>query len=264
MQPARRGDDDVDAARAARAPGRCATPPKTSDGREPRAAGEGAEALADLHRELARRREHQRPAGLRRGAGVQLEQLVEDRQRERRRLAGAGLGAAEDVAARQLRRDRAATWMGVGVSKPVRFSASVSGRASPKSAKVVVVTRLSFPRGLCRSRLSPSSGADDENCLLTMSGAIAPSAPSWRTRYAARFPAGPGAGQQPDHRQIHMLRCKNKPEVSRDRNRPDSVTVPTVPGEHVPARNWVANDPLMLNSSGLSPARLNRLGGKQK
>ena len=37
-------------------------------------------------------------------------------------------------------------WIGVGVSKPARASASVRGVARPKAAKGEVVTKYSFPR----------------------------------------------------------------------------------------------------------------------
>ena len=73
---------------------------------ERQARGEIAEALRDLAREFAGRAEHERARSeLRRGARVR-EQLVEDRQRERRRLAGAGLGDADEIAARHQGRDR--------------------------------------------------------------------------------------------------------------------------------------------------------------
>ena len=59
------------------------------------------ERLGDLHRQLARRHQHQRA----RRAAVALrgrcEQAIEQRQRERGRLAGAGAGLAEHVAARE-------------------------------------------------------------------------------------------------------------------------------------------------------------------
>jgi hypothetical protein len=66
----------------------------------------GREALADLRRQLAGRRQHQR-ADLRVVARARVEPL-QHRQRERRRLAGARLGAPDDVAARQSRPDRLA------------------------------------------------------------------------------------------------------------------------------------------------------------
>jgi hypothetical protein len=59
------------------------------------------EALLDLHAQFARRRQDQRP-GPPRTAG----EAVEDRQRERRRLAGAGLGEADEVAALECDGDR--------------------------------------------------------------------------------------------------------------------------------------------------------------
>ena len=58
------------------------------------------ERLGDLQRQLAGRREHQRLGGLL----VDVD-LGQDRQRERRGLAGAGLREADDVGARQQRRD---------------------------------------------------------------------------------------------------------------------------------------------------------------
>ena len=65
-----------------------------------------AERRLDLDRELAGRGEDQRPAGLRRRPAGERQELVQDRQREGRGLAGAGLGDAEDVAAGHLRGDR--------------------------------------------------------------------------------------------------------------------------------------------------------------
>ena len=81
-------------------------PPSTSSVESRAPPAKRAEARLDLHRELAGRREDQRAAGLRRRPLPELEELVQDRQREGRGLAGAGLGDAEDVAARELRRDR--------------------------------------------------------------------------------------------------------------------------------------------------------------
>ena len=69
------------------------------------------ERLAHLERELAGRREHQR---LRRLL-LQVE-AGEDRQRERRGLAGAGLREADHVAAREQRRDGRGLDRGTGVS----------------------------------------------------------------------------------------------------------------------------------------------------
>jgi hypothetical protein len=65
----------------------------------------GANAFVDLGRELARRHEHQRARRFRR-MSVVVEQL-QDRQREAGRLAGAGLGAGQEVPARENFRDHA-------------------------------------------------------------------------------------------------------------------------------------------------------------
>ena len=59
------------------------------------------ERLAHLQRELARRGEHERLRGLLRHV-----EAVEDRQRERRGLARAGLRESHDVAAGEQRGDR--------------------------------------------------------------------------------------------------------------------------------------------------------------
>ena len=74
----------------------------------------GGEAVADLGRQLARRGEHQRAARLRPGAPDVGRQAVQDRQRERRRLAGTGLGAAQEVAAGK-KMGMALAWIGVGM-----------------------------------------------------------------------------------------------------------------------------------------------------
>ena len=93
-QPARRRDDDVDAA-----PERVLLRPH-ADAAEDRRAGdrrvhrEVVQVLEDLCRQLARGRQHQR-AGR---AARPVDQLVEDREQERRRLPAAGHGAGEHVA----------------------------------------------------------------------------------------------------------------------------------------------------------------------
>jgi hypothetical protein len=63
--------------------------------------GVAAEGLGDLERELTGGREHQHLGGLLRQVDAR-----KDRERERGRLAGAGLGEADDVLAGQERRDR--------------------------------------------------------------------------------------------------------------------------------------------------------------
>ena len=57
------------------------------------------EVVDDLRRQLARRRQHQRA----RGAARLVDQLVQDRQQKRGRLAAAGHGAGEQVAALRAR-----------------------------------------------------------------------------------------------------------------------------------------------------------------
>ena len=69
----------------------------------------GADALRDLHRELAGGRHHERPDRVAGGreARVRVDpQALEDRQGEGGRLAGAGLGGGEEVAALEDERDR--------------------------------------------------------------------------------------------------------------------------------------------------------------
>ena len=65
----------------------------------------GAEAVGDLAGEFARRREHQHAARFALGPLPLVGEVVEDRQREGRGLAGAGLRDADDVAAKGGERD---------------------------------------------------------------------------------------------------------------------------------------------------------------
>ncbi len=60
-----------------------------------------AEAVGDLAGQFARRREHQHAAGFLRGTLTLVEQVIQDRQREGRGLAGSGLCDADDIAALQ-------------------------------------------------------------------------------------------------------------------------------------------------------------------
>ena len=100
-QPSRRGDQDVDAAaeRVLLRPHADAAENRRAGDR--RVDGKVVEVVEDLRRELPRRREHERA----RRAARLLDQLVQDRQQERRRLAAARLGAREDVAAFEPRRN---------------------------------------------------------------------------------------------------------------------------------------------------------------
>ena len=65
----------------------------------------GPEALIDLDRELARRRQDQRLRAARAGVALADGELVQQRQAEGRRLAGAGLGDAEQILAFEKTRD---------------------------------------------------------------------------------------------------------------------------------------------------------------
>jgi hypothetical protein len=100
----RRRDDDVRAALQAH---HLATEVLAAVDRQhdaARAAAVAMEGLRDLVRELARRHEREDQRTVRRGAA--LGQTREQRQRERRGLAGAGGGLREDVAAGEDQRDR--------------------------------------------------------------------------------------------------------------------------------------------------------------
>ena len=106
-QTAGRGDQDVDAARQRL--DLAAVAQTADDGAKPEAeaAAVGVEAARDLHRKLSGRRQHERPRALRLGALVGCSKQLQDGQRESRRLAGAGLGNAEHVAALQQGRNGA-------------------------------------------------------------------------------------------------------------------------------------------------------------
>ena len=66
---------------------------------QPDVAAIGVEAVQDLARQFTGRREHQHAAGLGLRLDAVFQNAVQDRQRERRGLAGAGLGDADDVTA---------------------------------------------------------------------------------------------------------------------------------------------------------------------
>ena len=97
MQPARRGDENVDAVRRSRDLAAIGTPPMTT-ACFTRMAAIGREALGDLGGQFAGRGEHEHAAALLRGRRVEG-QAVENRQGKGGRLAGSGLGHAEEVAA---------------------------------------------------------------------------------------------------------------------------------------------------------------------
>ena len=181
-----RGDDDVDAARHGADLGAARHAAEDEERGEPGAAGEAAEGGLDLHGELAGRGEDQRAAGLGRRAALQREELVQDRQREGGGLAGAGLGDAEDVAARHLRGDGLGLDRGRGVEAGAgervgERLGEAERRESEWSSQVFLSAR---PVPL---RLPPSSGACDENRLLCRdAGSRGPTAPSPRLRRRSR------------------------------------------------------------------------------
>ena len=112
-QAARRGDEDVDAV-AHRLDLADLADAAEDDGLAiAEMAAIGLEALADLDREFARRREDQRARAVRRRRLAVLGETLQQRQAERGGLAGAGLGDAQQ--SRPLRSSgMACAWMGVG------------------------------------------------------------------------------------------------------------------------------------------------------
>ena len=106
-QAARRGDEDVDALFHG-VDLRVLVDAAKDDGMaQAEMAAIGPEAGVDLNRELARRREDQGARAAMVGADAVFGETLEQRQAERRGLAGAGLGDAQQVAAGQQRRDGA-------------------------------------------------------------------------------------------------------------------------------------------------------------
>ena len=89
------------------------TPPNTAAPVIGVCTASAVEVVENLRRELARGREDQRP----RRAPRLADQLVKDRQQERRRLAAAGLRAGEDVLPCSAG-GMASAWIGVGRMKP--------------------------------------------------------------------------------------------------------------------------------------------------
>ena len=107
QQPARRGDDDVDAAAEGMFLRSHADAAEDRGARQRRVDRHVLEVFEDLRRQLARRREHQRA----RRAARLPDQLVQDGQQERGGLAAAGHRAGEQVLALERRRD------GVGLDR---------------------------------------------------------------------------------------------------------------------------------------------------
>ena len=111
---------------------------------------------------------------------------MQDRQREGRGLAGAGLGDAEDVAAGQLR-GIACAWIGVGASNPARASASVQRRGEAELRESRMSSQVSFPRGGCRCGCRPRQAHVTKTIdLFAMPGAGPLFAPSLGPRPLAR------------------------------------------------------------------------------
>ncbi len=100
-EAAGRGDDDVDAAAERVLLRPHADPAEDGGAAERRVHGQIVEIGEHLGGELTGRRQHQRPGRPARP----IHQLVEDRQQERRGLAAAGGGAAQDVATLETGRD---------------------------------------------------------------------------------------------------------------------------------------------------------------
>ena len=105
-QAAGRGDQDVDAARQRLDLRVLADAAEDHRAPERQMAAVGREARLDLGGELAGRGQHQDAAALGPRAARLAGEALQDRQREGRGLAGAGLGAAEQIAAREQVRDR--------------------------------------------------------------------------------------------------------------------------------------------------------------
>jgi len=105
-EAARRGDEHVDAAGEVLLVAADRGAAEHGGDLEVGEAGIVARADGDLPGKLARRRQHQHPAGARRRPPVRGDQPVDRRQHERGGLAGAGLGDAEQVSAGKDGRDR--------------------------------------------------------------------------------------------------------------------------------------------------------------
>src|SRR3569623_2105600 len=100
-QAARRGDEDVDAALELLLLRMLADAAEDHGRPQRQVRAVGREALADLGGALARRREHAAADVAVALAGRDVREALQDRQRERRRLSGTGLGKPEQVAPRE-------------------------------------------------------------------------------------------------------------------------------------------------------------------
>ena len=97
-ETARRRDDDVDVASERVHLGPLANAAEHSDARDIEVTAVGAKAVRDLDGELARRCQHESARAAAARTTWRARQTIEDGQRERGRLTGPGLRAAEHVA----------------------------------------------------------------------------------------------------------------------------------------------------------------------
>jgi hypothetical protein len=104
-QAARRGDQDVDASRQSLHLRILAHAAEHGGAAQASVAAVGGKGIQDLDGQLAGGRQHQETCGTRLRAPVGLDQALQKRQREGRRLAGSGLGDAQQVLALQEERD---------------------------------------------------------------------------------------------------------------------------------------------------------------
>ena len=162
-QPAGRRDDDVDAGFERALLRTHVDAAVDGDAGDVGVVDEPLDVVLDLDGELAGRREDQ-DAGIaalfrRRGAGPQ--HAVQDRQQERRRLAGAGVGAADQiVAAHDDRNDRALDRRRRREKPRMRMPSMQRGleaeRVEPDRPRIVFGLR---PGDLARGRAAPGSAA---------------------------------------------------------------------------------------------------------
>ena len=138
-QPARRGDDDVDAGLQRAFLRSHLDAAEHRRRRHRRVVGQADERVLDLHRQLARRRQDQRARVrlARRIAVARLlaEQPLDDRRRKRQRLAGAGLGARDDVVAVERERNHRALHRSRAVEAEIREGRPRAAGRSPSSRR---------------------------------------------------------------------------------------------------------------------------------
>ena len=103
----------------------------------------GAEAVEDLAGEFAGRAQHQHAAGLGLRANTVGREVVEDRQREGRGLAGAGLGDADDIALGEQQRN------GLGLDRGGGDVFFFGEGAKDRLCEAEIVKRVQFTVFLC-------------------------------------------------------------------------------------------------------------------